>query len=85
MATRSAGLKKSLNSPEHRRLLALLIEARENARLTQREVAAILRKPQSFVAKYEAGERRLDVHEFIAVAGALGVDPLRLFKALLKA
>ena len=85
MATRSAGLKKSLNSAEHRRLITLLIEARENARLTQREVAAVLRKPQSFVAKYEAGERRLDVLEFIAVAGALDSDPVGLLKALLKA
>ncbi len=44
----------------------------------------MLRKPQSFIAKYEAGERRLDVLEFIAVAGALGADPVRLFRALLR-
>ncbi|MCX7309937.1 MAG: helix-turn-helix transcriptional regulator [Afipia sp.] len=84
MATRSAGLKKSLNSADHRRLLALLIETRERAGLTQRQVAAKLQKTQSFVAKYEIGERRLDVLEFIAVAGALGADPLKMFKALLK-
>ncbi|WP_271597548.1 transcriptional regulator [Bradyrhizobium sp. CCBAU 45384] len=44
-----------------------------------------LRKPQSFVAKYEGGERRLDVVEFITIAEALGADPLKLFNAFLQA
>jgi transcriptional regulator with XRE-family HTH domain len=52
--------------------------------LTQQKVAATLGKPQSFVAKYEAGERRLDVIEFIAVAWAIGADPVRLLRALAK-
>jgi hypothetical protein len=41
-----------------------------------------LKKPQSFVAKYEGGERRLDVVEFIAIVRALGADPLKLIAAL---
>jgi transcriptional regulator with XRE-family HTH domain len=84
MAARSTTLRKSLNSPEQRRLLALLVEARERADLTQRDVADLLKKPQSFVAKYEGGERRLDVPEFIAVTRALGADPVRILKAMLK-
>jgi hypothetical protein len=36
------------------------------------------------VAKYEGGERRLDVLEFIAIVRAIGADPGRLFKMLLK-
>jgi len=36
----------------------------------------------AFVAKYEGGERRLDVIEFLAVARALGQDPLKLMKAI---
>jgi transcriptional regulator with XRE-family HTH domain len=84
MAARSTTLRKSLNSPEQQRLLALLIEAREHADLTQRDVADLLKKPQSFVAKYEGGERRLDVPEFIAVTRALGADPIRILKAILK-
>jgi transcriptional regulator with XRE-family HTH domain len=84
MVARPTALKKSLNSPEQRRLLALLVEARERADLTQRDVAALLNKPQSFVAKYEGGERRLDVPEFIAVTRALGADPIRILKAILK-
>jgi transcriptional regulator with XRE-family HTH domain len=73
---------KSLRSSEHRALCALLIKAREKADLTQVEVASRLGKPQSFVSKYESGERRLDVVEFIAVARALRADPASLFKAM---
>ncbi|WP_343212569.1 hypothetical protein [Bradyrhizobium yuanmingense] len=32
------------------------------------------------MAKYEGGERRLDVIEFIAIAEALGVDPMKLLR-----
>src|SRR5258705_6097306 len=42
-----------------------------------------LKKPQSFVAKYEGGERRFDVVEFITVARALDVDPFKLMTMLL--
>ncbi|MBI4755547.1 MAG: helix-turn-helix transcriptional regulator [Betaproteobacteria bacterium] len=52
----------------------LLVGAREEAGLTQVQVAARLGKPQSFVSKYERGERRLDFTEFLEVADILGVD-----------
>ena len=48
---------------------------RIEANLKQQDVAARLARPQSFVAKYENGERRLDVVEFIEVAEAIGFDP----------
>jgi transcriptional regulator with XRE-family HTH domain len=53
------------------------------AGLTQRTLAARLKKPQSFVAKYEGGERRLDVVEFIRIARALDADPLKLLSVFL--
>jgi transcriptional regulator with XRE-family HTH domain len=55
-------------------LLRLLRELREEQGLTQNEVAKRLRSPQSFVSKYESGERRLDLPELHAVADALGVE-----------
>ncbi len=55
-----------------------MVRARKAAGLTQHALALRLKKPQSFVAKYEGGERRLDVVEFVAVARALGADPLKL-------
>jgi transcriptional regulator with XRE-family HTH domain len=56
-----------------------------SARLTQHELAKRLHKPQSFVAKYEGGERRIDVVEFVTVCQAIGADPAKLLKALVKA
>ncbi|HEV2564325.1 MAG TPA: helix-turn-helix transcriptional regulator [Microvirga sp.] len=76
-------MEKTIYSQQYQRLCELLIEARRNAGLTQVEVAERLGKPQSFVAKYEGGERRLDVVEFIAVAQALGLDPKALIDRLM--
>jgi len=36
------------------------------------------------VAKYEGGERRIDVVEFLAIARAIGADPIRLMRALMR-
>ena len=58
-----------------------MVGARKAAGLTQHALARRLKKPQSFVAKYEGGERRLDVVEFIAISRALGADPLKLMAA----
>ena len=73
---------KSIHSPQHQKLRELLIAARKKAKLTQAEVAERLGRPQSFVAKYEGGERRLDVVEFIEVAHAVGLDPGRAVRAV---
>jgi transcriptional regulator with XRE-family HTH domain len=64
----------SLHTPEYEYFRSLLVNAREAAGLTQVEVSERLGRPQSFVAKYEGGERRLDVVEFIYVCVALQVD-----------
>jgi transcriptional regulator with XRE-family HTH domain len=64
----------------HRRLRELLVEARKEADITQADLASRLRRPQSFISKYERGERRLDVVEFGEVAKALGIDPLRFLR-----
>jgi len=49
----------------------------------QQAFAKKLGKTQSFIAKYEGGERRLDLIEFIAVARALGADPVKLLRDFL--
>jgi transcriptional regulator with XRE-family HTH domain len=84
MASRTRGIGKSVHSPEQAAFCELMIAARKKAGLTQHDVAKRLRKPQSFVAKYEGGERRLDVVEFLTIARAIGADPLRLLKPLLR-
>jgi transcriptional regulator with XRE-family HTH domain len=62
------------------RTLARLIEARKKAGVTQTQLAMKLGRPQSFVAKYEGRERRLDVAEYIMIARAIGADPYRLLR-----
>jgi transcriptional regulator with XRE-family HTH domain len=75
---------KSLRSPEHVRLIELLIAAREKAGMTQQQLADKLGKHQSFVAKYEGGERRIDVIEFLHIARALGFDASRAIRTIEK-
>jgi hypothetical protein len=47
-------------------------------------LAQRLGKPPSYVAKYELGERRLDVWEYLDIAVAIGFDPCELIRTLLK-
>ena len=61
-----------------------MVKARKKAGLTQDDLARRLKKPQSFVAKYEGGERRLDVIEFLGITRAIGADPVRILKTLQK-
>ncbi len=68
-------MARSLHTADYDYFRSLLIAARERSRLTQAQVAAKMRRPQSFVSKYENGERRLDVVEFVQVCAALGVSP----------
>jgi transcriptional regulator with XRE-family HTH domain len=71
---------KSLRTRSHRALISALRAARDDAGLTQEQVAARLKRPQSFVAKYEAGERRIDVVEFLQIAEALRADPCAILR-----
>ena len=68
-------MRDTLRSPAQEQLRALLRRLRRDARLTQAQVAAGLEKPQSFVAKYEKGERKLSGVELVYVARALGAKP----------
>jgi transcriptional regulator with XRE-family HTH domain len=73
-------MQKSLRSAEYARLIAILVAARHRSGVRQQALAKKLGRPQSFIAKYEGGERRIDVIEFIAIARALGADPIKLFR-----
>ncbi|MGV0874453.1 helix-turn-helix domain-containing protein [Mycolicibacterium sp. XJ879] len=65
-------MEESLYSTEYRQLCALLRRLRLQPGLTQFEVAERLDVSQSFVSKYESGERRRDVIELRHVAEAIG-------------
>ena len=68
-------MKKALYERSYAAFTELLKEERKNAGLTQAVLAKKLRRPQSYVSKYERGDRRLDVIEFIEVARVIGFDP----------
>jgi transcriptional regulator with XRE-family HTH domain len=76
-------MRDTLRSPRQQQLRALLRDLRKRRHLTQTQLAKRLAKPQSFVAKYEGGERRLSVIEFIDVVSAIGVDPAVVFGKLI--
>jgi transcriptional regulator with XRE-family HTH domain len=77
-------MRDTLRSPRQIQLRKLLRDLREKGGLTQADVAARLGKPQSFVAKYEGGERRLSVIEFIDVARALDLEPISILRQFLR-
>jgi transcriptional regulator with XRE-family HTH domain len=77
-------MRKSVYSKEYKALTRLLRDVRLEAGLTQQDVADKLRMPQSFVAKYESGERRLDVIEFIVISRALRSPADVLLRRLLR-
>jgi transcriptional regulator with XRE-family HTH domain len=73
MGARCAGrVEKSIYSEQYQRLCTLLRQLRQEAGLTQVDVANRLDVPQSFVSKHESGARRLDVIELRHVADAIG-------------
>ncbi|MGK7963009.1 helix-turn-helix domain-containing protein [Crocosphaera sp.] len=74
---------KSTYSKQASQLRSLLINARKSANLTQTQLSTRLNKPQSYVSKYERGERRLDVVEFLEVSNALNIDPIALIEELI--
>jgi transcriptional regulator with XRE-family HTH domain len=73
----TAPVTRSAFSRKDAQFRKILVEARREAGLTQVELAKKLGRPQSFVSKFERGERRLDVTEFLDVARALGIDAAR--------
>jgi transcriptional regulator with XRE-family HTH domain len=77
-------LRKSLGSARHKALIGLLIQKREAAGMTQADLAARLGEYQSFVARLESGQRRIDVVEFVDLADALGFVPAKAISALKK-
>jgi transcriptional regulator with XRE-family HTH domain len=73
---------RSVFTDEYAAFTRRIIAARKDAGVTQQQLADRIGKPQSFVSKYERGERRVDLVEFLAIADALGLDPCRFIRDL---
>ena len=81
---RGLNLEKTLVSRRHKALIALLIERREAAGMTQTQLADRLGRYQSFVARLESGQRRVDVVEYLELADVLGFDAGKALAAVRK-
>ncbi len=75
-------MQKTLTTQRHKTLIGWLIEYREQAGITQAQLAKRLGEYQSFVARLESGQRRLDVIELLRLAKILGFDALTVLKQL---
>ena len=73
---------KTLGSARHKALVDLIITRRETAGLTQAQLAEKLGEYQSFVARLESGQRRIDVIEFLDLASTLGFDPAKTIRLI---
>jgi transcriptional regulator with XRE-family HTH domain len=73
---------KSVFTTKYDRFRQLLVDARQQANLTQARLALKLSRHQSFVSKYERGERRLDVVEFLEIAKAIGIDAIAFIRKI---
>lgn len=67
-------MSKSIYSKEYKNIIERLKTARLNASLKQEDVAAKLKKPQSYISKIERGERRVDAAELKELAKILKKD-----------
>jgi transcriptional regulator with XRE-family HTH domain len=77
-------LGKTLGSKRHKALIDLLIERRVAAGMTQAELATRLGEYQSFIARLESGQRRIDVVELLELAEVLKFDVAKAITALRK-
>jgi transcriptional regulator with XRE-family HTH domain len=75
-------MKKSVWQKSYTNLAMALKEMRLKADLTQKMLADKLEKPQSYVSKYENGDRYLDFIEVIAVCKACNCAPTQLIEDL---
>jgi len=66
----------------YRGLISKLVSRRHELQLTQQALAEVLGLHKQFVSRYELGERRLDVVEFVDVASALGMEPSTLISTV---
>jgi transcriptional regulator with XRE-family HTH domain len=77
-------MAKTLGTKQHEALIGMLKAKRETAGMTQAALAEALGEYQSYVARLESGQRRVDVIELIQLASILGFEPSQMVKAVAK-
>ncbi len=72
----------SIYSNDYQMVIKALRDARIASGITQQEIASAFGRPQSFIAKVESGERRLDVVEFVRLCHLLNIEPASILNKL---
>ena len=72
-------MSKTLGSIRHNALIAFLTAKRHAAGMSQSELAKALGEYQSYVARMESGQRRVDVIEYEKLAEILKFDVFEFF------
>ena len=75
---------QTIRSKRHRHLVKAVIAAREAAGISQAELARRFKQYQSWAARLESGQRRIDVVEFLLLAEAIGFNPVKMLKEIQK-
>jgi transcriptional regulator with XRE-family HTH domain len=75
---------KTIHSQQGEHVREVLVKLRENARLTQRQLAKKLRREHSLISRLELGERRVDLVEFFWICQACGANPARTASSLMR-
>lgn len=75
---------RHLRSAKHRALVTAIVEARNATGLSQRDFAKKLGRSNNFVWRIEAGERQVNVLDFIDIAKAAGIPPDELMRRVLR-
>ena len=75
---------KALRSPAAQSVAKVIARARERKNLSQRDLAALLKRPHSVIGMIESNQRQVNVPEFIAIAEAIGADPIDLFRQVMR-
>jgi len=71
-------MSKTIYQDRYARLVHALREIRKQNNVTQIQLAERLGKPQSYIAKVETLERKLDIVEFVDWCKAIGADPTKI-------
>jgi transcriptional regulator with XRE-family HTH domain len=74
-------LKQSLR--QQVKIIAAVAAAREEAKLSQKELSLRISKSKTLMQKIESGQRGVAVGELIVIAKAIGIDPVELFRRTL--
>lgn len=77
-------MPKTLGDQRHDALIRYLVEKRGEAGLKQVDLAERMKVYQSFIARLESGQRRVDVVELVKLSEVLGFDPTEIVTKLAK-